>query len=681
MTNFLLFAFFLIVHACFGSAGDQKKTEQASQVAAVSYATGGVENSILEYQASLLKDIMALQPEDFSYSALSDIAKTIKFLDQEKPSLVNILFPEKWQKKLTQYDPSLRSIMRNNLPITNTLFLFLGIGPAWSQALGSLFDARKHILYIFTKKFFTAWFQVLVYSDKSQRDTFEKIWTIKKTCNPEILLLIPRTVTADRKNRAFSYLSSLTETEYELGLKIDHLQDLAFDTFYPVDKFFPVYDDPESIAKLGKIYQDCTISPVQLQADYLLRVFEEIFVTRAEYALNHRTAEMPRWTFSFDGHGFTESIYGMHLDQFKEILSFCASKIVTVFFSYAACDTLGAQSQKIYGEFSCETHGSTYPFTILTNGVANDAMPIDPNSQPVSAVNLLYQYEVNQAKKYDNLKQISERLFGEILPNRFCHVRFPGHSWFTMLDLKENSFPIKKVLAQTRTKPLFLDRIFYGIKAIVNPVLLLYTPIIPFEVNAQNVNVQFVPMHNSRAYYFASLNINSQKNCEPLRKYLPPIHVQHIVLSYLENLGIYSLMTSLPLIRRTGAMFWFKKFAFIVDQNKSTNSKANSRLYDDCIIIINDGGLTSGCVVCATIAGIEYNLDGDAAQPIEYLANAASAFFQISKKEDIDKLIDEYETKYKKLSQLIITKRIAHSIHANKNNNVMQSAHGKYTAD
>lgn len=705
MNGYFFLIFCLIFQACFGSAGsaaNQIYAEQTNKIDASSCGTLEAEMAIILCQIAILpeavddafKNLIKIKPDNFSKDGLCAVEKNLRDILRRQPGISNNV-PDDWQKALILNNPDLRALFDANKPEAQkkeqesrfdetkkffeeadkksfaTAIMFIFLDPSkCDQWLGSFLEklslnneiASKPVTFLVSKILLVC----ITYSF-GDATKLHRFWWIQSTRDPELFLMVPRALMTGYKNEIQTLNAiALSQASLDIGLKLDHSKNLSFTSYNE-----------------------------NFQAKSMLSVFEDIFITRSEYRSCGR-ADMPRWSLIFDGSSSKGGFYGIPAPEFKKILSFCADKIDTVFFSYAVCLAVGSISQEIFGDNLSEVYGSVYPFIILTNGIANDLLLIDYDSDYSRVPDLLLR---NGPLK---LAEISTSLFGKDLACRFCHVRFPYQGWFTSLDLKNNSFAIRKILAQTRNKPLYLNAIFKGIKAKENPVVMLYSPVIPFEINATDVNIHFIPMSTSRAYYFKSLIINCPKKSNLLEKYLPDIYIHSVILSYLENLSIYSIADYYDTYLATPALFWFQKIKLLSykqDDIQAMNRNSSQDLVlTNCVLNPKVRVDQPRSFVYATIEGSPYEIDGDARMPKNYLDNLDRYFFYLSnlnhKLSDEDiysgysgravaKLYEDYVTKSNE-KKLIIAKKarcLLNVLNTNKTSYIAtKSNHGKYTA-
>jgi len=189
-------------------------------------------------------------------------------------------------------------------------------------------------------------------------------WLIKKACD-DIYIFIP--VSHLKTNLSDTEISSvLTDNpienslvEYKLGLKIEHMQTIAFNDLLSAPA-------------------TATQSSASENHDYFYNAFGNIFCTKTEYAhaINHNIIDkkfaQPLWSFCMTGHGEGKrrKIAGIKLPALKTILDFFDNSIQTQLLYYFSCYGGGQNAELLYGSGDKE---KVYSYTIVDEGNPDSA--------------------------------------------------------------------------------------------------------------------------------------------------------------------------------------------------------------------------------------------------------------------------------------------------------------------
>lgn len=295
-------------------------------------------------------------------------------------------------------------------------------------------------------------------------------WVIKEV-NPSLYLLLPQRYLAKKgistqQAQTFVAGGAITQTEQQLGLKINHMKTV-------------------SVNDIKK--QEATSE----YPDYFIDSLNAIFVSNSEYAAHQDKKKIPTWAVYINGHGETRhSVAALSLPQFKEFLTFLATKITTKLLIYSTCYAAGVNAQLIYKDQQSGVD-TTYPFTIIaqaltdapTSGlflsmeVVHAKLKIKPEIHYNSFVDTVTSAGMPDYRKLmESLDNADVKKYGfASLPQ----IKLAGLPWFSAVDA-DKLLSIGSILAKTRTAPLDVSTFT---KKGANPqAILLYAQDVPFEL-------------------------------------------------------------------------------------------------------------------------------------------------------------------------------------------------------
>jgi len=312
-----------------------------------------------------------------------------------------------------------------------------------------------------------------------------KNWVIKKI-NDSLYLLLPQNYLQEKNVTKkdvtmFDEKGPLTETEYRLGFKVNHM---------------PTVISVESIQCSGN----------HGFADYFMQSVwdtinnkSSVFVTNEEYR-EVKKYDIPTWSVYITGHGsVNNAIAHLSIVQFKEFLDFLQRKVVTKLLYYVACYGAGVNNELLYKDVEAGIH-TTYSYPIITHALTDASTVVGGMILWITWWGKLkIAHGINY---YDFFKKMvtSNENYGDIVaelmkyPDEFkkaqylAQIKLPGLPWFSVVD-EDAVVSIGSVLAKTRTAPLTIETFFAKKGKKAQPqALLLYAHTMPFEfvINTKN---------------------------------------------------------------------------------------------------------------------------------------------------------------------------------------------------
>ena len=187
-------------------------------------------------------------------------------------------------------------------------------------------------------------------------------WVLKEI-NSSLYLMLPKKYLT-KKNisplsvEAFTQDTSLTPIEWQLGLKVNHLQTVDITAVQPLLRT----EENEGLVLLADYF---------IPVEKPFATLETIFVTQKDYP--HR-ASAPATTIMINGHGeLDQSICSLSIDQFKQFLLFL-EKIKTKLLIYLSCYSTGTNADLLYKD-AMSGIDRTYDFPIVSLAIT-DAMSL-----------------------------------------------------------------------------------------------------------------------------------------------------------------------------------------------------------------------------------------------------------------------------------------------------------------
>lgn len=347
-------------------------------------------------------------------------------------------------------------------------------------------------------------------------------WVIKQV-GDQLLLLIPKEYINKLNAQKFAQhynQGTYSTTELNLGLKIDHLQDIS-----SLDAYVNEY----------RASNDTT------SGKFVLSALPSLFITRAEYKQVSKqkasSATMPQWSICLMGHGSTtqfaegSKVADMVIDDFKQLLDFFDTKITTKLVIYQSCYAAGENTQKIYGDLK-SSWLKTNPYTVVTNALTDAPVTkekrytvtrFSTNSVDFANHKLKPGDLMDYKKFFDVLAKENVVNFTEVLANLFPpsgdprnifgtpQIKLPGVAWFNIIDVDKNIVSIGQILATSRSANQPLDVMTFFKRNWPPVAILLYANIIPFElkipVTQMPVLVSMIP--GDSLHEIAKISVNT----------------------------------------------------------------------------------------------------------------------------------------------------------------------------
>lgn len=308
----------------------------------------------------------------------------------------------------------------------------------------------------------------------TQPDLFKK-WIIKEV-NRDLYLMLPLSHIAALgidAAKVDSQSDAVTDVELTLGLKVNHMRTLSVETIAR-EPFIPTPD-----------------------ASYFVEALEKgkLFCARTDY----QNKPQPLWTWYITGHGaMNNSIVRLRLPAFKKMLDTTAQLINMRLLMYVSCYAAGTNQELIYRNEK-SLLPTIYPFALATQSIADTRIFFDSD-----------RFKFDEFIKLPHLpdipyKEIIGTLF-HITPDSnyigsIAQIKLPGLEWFSPLADRKDVANIGGVMAQSRTKPLDMQKYFKG-----NPkALLIETNSVPFKIILNTPHLEYivstwVPLPNHAMY-------------------------------------------------------------------------------------------------------------------------------------------------------------------------------------
>lgn len=299
-------------------------------------------------------------------------------------------------------------------------------------------------------------------------------WIIKQI-NNSLNLLLPVSylkslgITNDAvKEYSYSTGDTVSDVELKLGLRVNHMKSIDYESMHR-----PFLD-----------YVKNTILPVE-HVNYFVSSLDTIFCKKAEY----NKIDIPEWYIYILGHGLIEhSIAYLSFNDFKQLLQFLDTKIVTQLLMITSCYVAGTNAEIIYGDIKSETH-QYYSFPIILDGL-NDMSTtgyiytVNRDADQKIVLNTRADFNLFFQKAKESEGNYSE-IVQSISPNT-AQIKLPGIEWFSIIDDKIVS--INSILTKTRNPKKPLDIVTFFKK---DPsTILLYSDSIPFELKINSHNIK-----------------------------------------------------------------------------------------------------------------------------------------------------------------------------------------------
>jgi len=332
---------------------------------------------------------------------------------------------------------------------------------------------------------------------------------------------------------------SLTEIEYQIGLKIDHMETIK---------------DPSTAFQEGKKpeFADYFLPSLWNTKRENLRSKDpkerninssDIFVSRAEYEQAKNKYTMQKWAIYMSGHGSpNEMSVSMSINDFNSCLDFFNTRNSVVLLVYITCFAIGTNVDLIYK--TEKQLPKTYAYTIVAEGVTEAVTTAFPRPLlqdfTLKSLNLkTKQLAAGKIPDFDvfiknvtakgpiDIIEAVQPLF-ELGLQKFIptgqeiitvpQVRVAGREWFNIGDTKNKSARLGNIFAKTCTKVDIAK--YFSKKGIVPTYYFMDAATIPCELVLtfnQKQKPVFIPM----------AKISS---AEPMFYYIKKIAAPHLSL-------------------------------------------------------------------------------------------------------------------------------------------------------
>ncbi|HEV2600830.1 MAG TPA: hypothetical protein VGT41_00895 [Candidatus Babeliales bacterium] len=265
----------------------------------------------------------------------------------------------------------------------------------------------------------------------------------------------------------------LTELEYNLGLKIEHMDVIPI---IPVDEQAPL-NDKQNLRNYFRAQYDTYNSKNYRNAlknksghDFIKNCVEEksIFVEHADY--NKIKREPIRWIFYLNGHGgYGATIAQLSFKEFDTLLTFLEKNIVTIFFAYCTCFAAGFNATQLFGEITSKTGMRSLPFPIVVQGL------VDLSVNKVLGESFKFDFFIQTLiSNPSNYREAMSYVMPSLSVSDIPQIKLPHvPAWFPITKVDNAVARITKIEIATRKSPLVVG----------DKPLLLYTNHVPFPIN------------------------------------------------------------------------------------------------------------------------------------------------------------------------------------------------------
>lgn len=374
------------------------------------------------------------------------------------------------------------------------------------------FNLEKNF-YTFTKN--TKLYSIqsaLNFDSSTNKWSQESNWIIKEITGG-FLLFIPTSylkslgITDSEVDQQSLDASSVTRIELQLGIKVNHLITIDLNTVLAAKSYSSVIDFFNQMKN------------------------DAIFVPKPFYyqKTTSTTIRQPLWSLYMLGHGeYTQSVAGLPLSAFKEMLIFFASHLNTRLLYVISCYSGGITQEKIFDQKST-FEAKEYPFIIITGASGNS--PTSLPSISVKALNAI-RLEINAKTDYIELQKVisADQIDYDALLNamfagqprdwgNLLQIRLPGTSWFSLAESKKVIVSIGKILAAThqKDKPLNITQFNAGHSPIA---LLLYSNQTPFELQIDKELEVIISMIPNDADIYIKKISSSESSTDVIQKFM-----------------------------------------------------------------------------------------------------------------------------------------------------------------
>ncbi|HEV2600828.1 MAG TPA: hypothetical protein VGT41_00885 [Candidatus Babeliales bacterium] len=379
-----------------------------------------------------------------------DIDPTIQqlliFLDDSEPYYYNTSEPK--------YDHHLRAVTKTAAKAIKDLAGSILISGSLLYNLlrePKKYDREKHIFNNF-------------YKDFNSND-----WIIRKVNSTEdqktqLYLMIPTGYLGILPDdlRQLNIKNPITELEYGLGLKIEHMDTIPSNTNQELRDYFTAQYNSYTMANFSELQNAAG-------GDFIKNCINEkkLFVSQSDYL--KRGQDPAKWIIYLMGHGgYNTHIAYLSLKNFDLLLRFLEKDILTIFFAYNSCYGAGFNTQQVFGELMAKGGARTLPFPIVTQALT-DAPVVAPDTINFNSFINTLLYDPSDYRK----------AIAYIMPTTSSikstpQIKLPNvPAWFPITKLDNALIRITKIKSATRKKSLTVNE---------KPVL-LYTNYVPFLIN------------------------------------------------------------------------------------------------------------------------------------------------------------------------------------------------------
>jgi len=363
-------------------------------------------------------------------------------------------------------------------------------------------------------------------------------WIVKSVdSSKNLLLFIPKNY--KNKNYALDMAeykpssklplaAPLTETEYKIGLKIDHME--------------TVTEEQSRTLQATKFDNaDYFVTSLWPRRNIKDANSSDIFVSRAEYT-RAKQYKTPRWAIFMCGHGWPNKLISfLSIQSFSDVLDFLETKINTSLLAYHSCFSSGTNTKLIYDDIKKQS-AKTFSFAIAMHGVTDTPQratvgfilpgdqEIDTRMIDMENKNLALTGDSDYKSFIDNVTTMNfSNLAQAILPilkleSGFIvpQIRLAGKEWFNIEDVQNNIALIGNTFAKT-CKIIDLNKYFARVdpntkKSRIPKFYFLYAPIIPCELKLPaGFSPIFIPMAsakkpNSDTFIYYIQKVSSDKS-------------------------------------------------------------------------------------------------------------------------------------------------------------------------
>ncbi len=296
-------------------------------------------------------------------------------------------------------------------------------------------------------------------------------WIIKEI-NPYLYLFLPKHYLrkrglSEKSVREYRPDDGITDVEYTVGLKVNHMQTVSADDIRKPSAF-PEYAD---------YFMDALWNKVEVRSP--------LFVTRTEDGTNY-------WGIYINGHGSCgKCVTNLLIPQFKDFLDFLENKLFTKLLYYQTCYGTGMTSAALYKDAQKGIE-KTYSFAIITQSLTEAVTGIKRLEACIKDETLKVKCTIDYAGFVEKIRSSDVINYRDLIAYivkdwdlglaSFPQIKFPGLPWFSVVD-QDKVISIGWVMARTRKRPLDIATFGKKREEGEEPLgILLYTDDVPFEL-------------------------------------------------------------------------------------------------------------------------------------------------------------------------------------------------------